>query len=178
MNARHELVARVLIEERWAHLYARGDRQAASDLSAQPIEDGGLGRRLHPATLKARVRSYDAKRAERLTAQREEERERRIFEAEVALAKADGSVAELAKDGDAAGFTAALAAYVRAEAALDRRTTEHVPLTRWMRQSEETDVALDLVIAIHTPGVGGHPLLARSLRLDAPISRFLREVER
>lgn len=148
MTNRDELVARMLIEERWAHLYARGNRNEASDLSALPIERGGLGRRLHPATLKARIRSYDAKRAQRLEEQREEERERRVHKAVLAAIRADKRVASLAGSSDPDAYGAALRAYERAEELVDKRRVEHVPLTRWMRDSDELDVALGLLEAI------------------------------
>ncbi|MEZ3155537.1 hypothetical protein AB1K56_01290 [Microbacterium sp. BWR-S6Y] len=148
MTNRDELVARLLIEERWAHLHARGNRDEASDLSALPIERGGLGRRLHPATLKARIRSYDAKRAQRLEEQRNQERERRVHKAVLAAIRADKRVASLAGSSDPDAYSAALRAYERAEELVDKRRVEHVPLTRWMRDSDELDVSLELREAV------------------------------
>ncbi|WP_144833030.1 hypothetical protein [Microbacterium sp. BH-3-3-3] len=154
MVDRDELVARVLIEERWAHLYARGNRVEASDRSALPIAEGGLGRRIHPATLKARVRSYDEKKAQRLAQLVEDERERRRDFAEAAVARADDRVAALAGSSDPDAYSAALRAYWRAEEKADRQATAHVPLARWMRDADEQSVALIIAGAlIRLPGL-------------------------
>lgn len=170
MTDRAAIVARILIEERWAHLYARGNRVEASDRSALSIAEGGLGRRIHPATLKARVRSYDAKKAQRLAQLVEDERERRQDFAEAAVARADDRVAALAGSSDPDAYSAALRAYWRAEEKADRLATEHVPLARWMRDADELDVALKLLPALRAMPRGERALFTRSLALRDPLA--------
>lgn len=165
MTTRMTIVTRVLIEERWAHLYARGSRVEASDRSARPIAEGGLGRRIHPATLKARVRSYDQKKAQRLAQLVEDERERRRDFAEAAVARADDRVAALADSSDPDAYSAALRAYWRAEEKADRLAAEHVPLARWMRDADEIDVALRLTDALGTWASDERRHLRESLEL-------------
>lgn len=167
MTTRSTIVARILIEERWAHLYARGNRDEASDQSALPIAEGGLGRRLHPATLKARVRSYDAKKAQRLADLVDQERERLTDLALLAVARADERVMALAGGDDHEAYEAAMRAYRRADEAVDRCPTEHVPLARWMRDADEIDVALMLTDALGIISAGERRRLARSLELAA-----------
>jgi hypothetical protein len=176
MTERDAIVARVLIEERWAHLHTDDRRAEASELSAMPVESGGLGRRLNAATIGARARGYATKRAVRLEEARAAERERRIDAAESELAKADARVAARAAAGDGVGYAAALRAYDRAETTLGRRESEHVALTRRMRESDEIDVALDLLEAMRHVPEPDRAHLSRSLHIEASLRAFARRL--
>lgn len=139
------VVARVLIEERWTHV-AR-DRGASfveiSALSGKPISAGGLGRQIAVPTLKRRARGYVERRRARLEAAREDERLRRIALAEIAVDNADRKLA--AATGEPAAYASALRAYERAEARLAREEAGvHVPIARWMRESVDLDIALEI----------------------------------
>lgn len=176
MTERDAIVARVLIEERWAYLHADERRAEASELSAMAVERGGLGHRLNAATIGARARAYASKRSARLEEARIAERERRMDAAESELAKADARVAACARAGDGVEYAAALRAYDRAEATLVRRESEHVALARQMRESDEIDVALALLDAMrHVPELD-RPHLLRSLAIEKPLTAFARRL--
>lgn len=170
---REAVAARVLIEERWA--YIARERGVSFDelatLSGAPVSKGGLGRQIGAPTLKRRVRAYLIRRRARLEAAREEERQRRIDDAELVVDRHDRKLAASASDPTA--YAAALRAYERAEARLmHEEAGAHVPLTRQMRQSDEIDVALALVEAMRHVAGDERPHLARSLSIQAPLAAF------
>lgn len=171
------VAARVLIEERWTHV-AR-DRGASfvdiSALSGKPISAGGLGRQIAVPTLKRRARGYVERRRARLEAAREDERQRRIDLAEIAVDKADRKLSAAANEP--AAYAAALRVYERAEARLAREEAGvHVPLSRQLREGDEIDVALSLVEAMRHVPVSDRAHLSRSLALEAPLAVFARRL--
>lgn len=155
------IAARVLIEERWTFVARERGASFAeiSELSGKPISEGGLGRCIAVPTLKRRARGYVEHRRARLEAAREDERERRIALAEMAVVNADRRL--MAATGALAAYAVALRLYDRAE---DRLAEEvagvHVPLSRWIRANVEIDIALE--IAPHLPA-NDRDALRRSL---------------
>lgn len=179
MSARREAIAaRVLIEERWVHV-ALGRGASFVEISARsgkPISEGGLGRQIAVPTLKRRARAYDARRRARLEAAREDERQRRLDLAEMAVDSADR---KLAAASEPEVYAAALRAYERAEGRLAREETGvHVPISRQMRESDEVDVALSLIDAMRDVPAVDRAHLARSLAPKAPLAAFARRLSR
>lgn len=176
MNAeRDAIVARVLIEERWT--FVARERGASFDeisaIAGMSISDGGLGRQIAVPTLKRRARGYAERRRIRLEAAREEERQRRIDLAEIAVDTADRKLSTAADEPGA--YAAALRAYERAEERLKREEAgAHVPLSRELRANDEIDVALSLVDAMRYVDASDRRHLSRSLVLEGPLKAFAR----
>lgn len=172
MSERSAILARVLIEERWAHVHTkRGVHlREMSTLSAEPVRNGGLGRPISSAVLGTRARAYRAEQRRRLEEAREAERERRVDAAMAAVVRADERVA--ASAGNGLSYAAAFDAYGRAEATLERRQSERPSVTRWMREGDEIDVALALLEAMRFVLDHERPDLMRSLEIVAPLEDF------
>lgn len=174
--SRTAIAARVLVEERWIHV-ARRETRDWHELAARaalPIDRGGLGRPVPPATLRARSRSYDDRLRARIAEAIEDEAERRVALAEQAVLDADARLGAVPLD-DLDGYAAAVRRYDRAEERLARvEAGEGRPVraSRDVRDGVEMDVALDVLRLLETFPEADRPHLRLSLDLEAPLARL------
>ena len=174
MNEREMIAARVLIEERWSAIGAAAGIPPArrSDLAALPVSEGGLGRRIHHATLSSRATAYAERQRQRIEDARQDELDLRRVEAELALDEADRRLGQAVSGED---YERAARRYDRAEAHLLALKSDdaRVPLTRAIRRAVEIDIALELDAILPDDQRAD---LRRSLLLEAPLAAFARRL--
>ena len=144
------ILARVIVEERWVHARRSSGvaHHALPALTALPIADGGLGRRINSSTLTRRYADYRAQMVTRVVQERLDERELAILRA------ADTARVRHVRlgDGDLTKRGRAWRAYDRAEQRVDELEADPTPagMTARVRANVELSVVLDTDRAVRT----------------------------